>query len=441
MRFLDVASMMRHEIMRVLHWLSLYDVITPLSKRITKLFFVDVLLFEPYLKLSWLSQVSLLYKTVTRMHSFIHPSTHSFRHTYKHKYWYWYEKKIITKKLLKIVQFVWNNIDLSVLPLIILQTFVSIVFSEAAEKLFDLVDNFAESAKRKAAVWPLQIILLILCPEITHTISKDTVEDSKANKVGDWDDKRTHAKNAHIDTLELTLLPVFWLCQKLFLDSLRKALAGQGGSKQLMESAAIACVKLCKASTYINWEDHSTIFLLVQSIVMDLKVIITSMSISHILSVTCNNVGYNLRNVFISHLSLCISPTEAKVLEYIQSCFMISLWCVGFFRAWAKNITIYAILDQFSLHLCDMNDTTKELWTGSSQKLSNIQEHWLLWCHTSILLSLWLISLNSSSAHWQPHTWQGSLLVGWVKLYWFWQWGNGPDAIWKLIEMKKKNWT
>lgn len=58
------------------------------------------------------------------------------------------------------------------------------VCSEAAEKLFDLVDSFAESAKRKAAVWPLQIILLILCPEITHTISKDTVEESKANKVG-----------------------------------------------------------------------------------------------------------------------------------------------------------------------------------------------------------------------------------------------------------------
>lgn len=55
--------------------------------------------------------------------------------------------------------------------------------TEAAEKLFDLVDSFAESTKRKAAVWPLQIILLILCPEITHTISKDTVEESKANKV------------------------------------------------------------------------------------------------------------------------------------------------------------------------------------------------------------------------------------------------------------------
>ena len=58
---------------------------------------------------------------------------------------------------------------------------------EAAERLFDLVDSFAESAKRKAAVWPLQIILLILCPEITQTISKETVEDSKANKVG-WKD-------------------------------------------------------------------------------------------------------------------------------------------------------------------------------------------------------------------------------------------------------------
>lgn len=36
--------------------------------------------------------------------------------------------------------------------------------AEYAEKLFDMVDNFAESSKRKAAVWPLQIMLLILCP-------------------------------------------------------------------------------------------------------------------------------------------------------------------------------------------------------------------------------------------------------------------------------------
>uniref|UniRef100_A0A673WT45 Neurofibromin n=1 Tax=Salmo trutta TaxID=8032 RepID=A0A673WT45_SALTR len=112
--------------------------------------------------------------------------------------------------------------------------------ADCAEKLFDLVDSFAESAKRKAAVWPLQIILLILCPEITQDLSRETVEDTK----------------------------------KLFLENLRKALAGHGGSKQLTESAAIACVKLCKASTYINWEDHSVIFLLVQSIVVDLKALL-----------------------------------------------------------------------------------------------------------------------------------------------------------------------
>ncbi|KPP76712.1 hypothetical protein Z043_103921 [Scleropages formosus] len=119
----------------------------------------------------------------------------------------------------------------------------SVPHTDCAEKLFDLVDSFAESAKRKAAVWPLQIILLILCPEITQNISREVVEESRVNK-------------------------------KLFLENLRKALAGHGGSKQLTESAAIACVKLCKASTYINWEDHSVIFLLVQSIVVDLKALL-----------------------------------------------------------------------------------------------------------------------------------------------------------------------
>ncbi|XP_061460989.1 neurofibromin isoform X3 [Rhineura floridana] len=112
--------------------------------------------------------------------------------------------------------------------------------ADCAEKLFDLVDGFAESTKRKAAVWPLQIILLVLCPEIIQDIAKDVVEENKINK-------------------------------KLFLDNLRKALSGHSGSRQLTESAAIACVKLCKASTYISWEDNSVIFLLVQSMVVDLK--------------------------------------------------------------------------------------------------------------------------------------------------------------------------
>lgn len=64
--------------------------------------------------------------------------------------------------------------------------------------------------------------------------------------------------------------------QKLFIESLRKALVGHGSSKQLTESAAITGVKLCKASTYISCEDHSIIFLLVQSIMVDLKVCVSN---------------------------------------------------------------------------------------------------------------------------------------------------------------------
>ncbi|KAM9801137.1 neurofibromin isoform 1-T1 [Neosynchiropus ocellatus] len=169
--------------------------------------------------------------------------------------------------------------------------------AEAAEKLFDLVDSFAESAKRKAAVWPLQIILLILCPLITHTISKDTVEESKANK-------------------------------KIFLDNLRKALAGQGGSKQLMESAAIACVKLCKASTYINWEDHSTIFLLVQSIVMDLKALLFNPAKPFWRGVGNQNADVELMmDCFVScfrinphnnhHFKVCLAPSSPSTFHFV----------------------------------------------------------------------------------------------------------------------------
>lgn len=66
--------------------------------------------------------------------------------------------------------------------------FVCFVYTDCAEKLFDLVDSFAESAKRKAAVWPLQIILLILCPEITQSITKEVGGEEKANKVRDHND-------------------------------------------------------------------------------------------------------------------------------------------------------------------------------------------------------------------------------------------------------------
>ncbi|XP_072557475.1 neurofibromin isoform X1 [Paramormyrops kingsleyae] len=169
--------------------------------------------------------------------------------------------------------------------------------ADCAEKLFDLVDSFAESAKRKAAVWPLQIILLILCPEITQNISRDVVEDSTANK-------------------------------KLFLENLRKALAGHGGSKQLTESAAIACVKLCKASTYVNWEDHSVIFVLVQSIVVDLKALLFnptkpfsrgagSQSADVDLMIDCFVSCFRINPHNNQHFKVCLSSSSPPTFHFV----------------------------------------------------------------------------------------------------------------------------
>ncbi len=46
-----------------------------------------------------------------------------------------------------------------------------------------------------------------------------------------------------------------------------------GSNKHLIEAAAVTCVKLCKASTYINIKDRTNVlFVLVQSVVQDLKV-------------------------------------------------------------------------------------------------------------------------------------------------------------------------
>lgn len=60
----------------------------------------------------------------------------------------------------------------------------------------------------------------------------------------------------------------------MFIDEVKKAIASHhGGSKQMIEGAAITCVRLCKASTYISINDRlNVLFAFVQSIINDLKV-------------------------------------------------------------------------------------------------------------------------------------------------------------------------
>lgn len=117
---------------------------------------------------------------------------------------------------------------------------------KACGELFDILDAFMDNKKgRAAAVWPLQIMLLILSPKVLEEIVN---ADSGAPYSPE------HKK------------------KKLFIDSVKKSLSIHGGSnRQLVEAAAVTCVKLCKASTYVsNLDSSNVIFILVQHVVNDL---------------------------------------------------------------------------------------------------------------------------------------------------------------------------
>lgn len=65
--------------------------------------------------------------------------------------------------------------------------------------------------------------------------------------------------------------------KKTFIDGIKRGLSAHSSSKQLTESAAISCVKLCKISTYINISDSGNVtFQLVQSVINDLKALLFS---------------------------------------------------------------------------------------------------------------------------------------------------------------------
>ncbi|XP_043264316.1 neurofibromin isoform X1 [Colletes gigas] len=117
---------------------------------------------------------------------------------------------------------------------------------KACEELFDILDTFVDNKKgRTAAVWPLQIMLLILSPKVLEEIVN---ADSGAPC------SPRHSK------------------KKQFIDSVKRGLGMHGSSsRQLVEAAAVTCIKLCKASTYINNQDsNNVIFTLVQHVMNDL---------------------------------------------------------------------------------------------------------------------------------------------------------------------------
>ena len=100
------------------------------------------------------------------------------------------------------------------------------------------------------------------------------------------------------------LLLSLMLAQKQFIDDLKRALIGHH-PKQLTEGAAVTCVKLCKASTYINITDCTNVlFVLVQSCVTDLKVSAVCITQSRRPSRCVQSMSRDLKEVvaFVTHV-------------------------------------------------------------------------------------------------------------------------------------------
>uniref|UniRef100_A0A5S6QDW1 Ras-GAP domain-containing protein n=1 Tax=Trichuris muris TaxID=70415 RepID=A0A5S6QDW1_TRIMR len=117
---------------------------------------------------------------------------------------------------------------------------------EYCYRLFNQLDSFAaESSKRRASIWPLQMMLLILCPKVLQQV--------RGAKCGAPCQPRLEK-------------------QKLFLQSIEKTLT-MGHTHtikhHLLAAACMAGAKLCKAATYISVADSENVFFSVLQTVVD----------------------------------------------------------------------------------------------------------------------------------------------------------------------------
>ncbi|KAI5740359.1 hypothetical protein M8J76_003040 [Diaphorina citri] len=119
--------------------------------------------------------------------------------------------------------------------------------SKCCEQLFDLLDGFVSDAKKfRATIWPLQMILLILSPKVLEEI----VNAGSGAPCSPRHDKK-----------------------RSYIDAVKKFIGPHNSSdKPQTQAAVITCVKLCKASTYINnLDSNNVVFALVQSVINELK--------------------------------------------------------------------------------------------------------------------------------------------------------------------------
>ncbi|KAF7726129.1 Ras GTPase activating protein ira2 [Apophysomyces ossiformis] len=104
------------------------------------------------------------------------------------------------------------------------------------EILFDICNSLADTTRKKAILWPLQILLLILCPDLLLS--------------------STVSENRGINTKKT-----------VFLNALRKSLKGG----RMAELSIICYVDICKAATYVSKSDVSALRHIVPEVENELR--------------------------------------------------------------------------------------------------------------------------------------------------------------------------
>ncbi|XP_060809014.1 neurofibromin [Amyelois transitella] len=151
---------------------------------------------------------------------------------------------------------IWNWMDTYPQEFAEVQSRPNEELSKCCDTLFDILqDSFSDNKKSRVAMWPLQIMLLVLNPKVLEEIVN---ADSGAPC------SPRHTKKKH------------------FIDSVKRGLSPQNNSKQMTEAAVVTCVKLCKASTYLIADSGNVTFVLVKSVINDLKSLLFNPSKSYI---------------------------------------------------------------------------------------------------------------------------------------------------------------
>ncbi|KAI8983424.1 hypothetical protein BDB01DRAFT_790689 [Pilobolus umbonatus] len=158
--------------------------------------------------------------------------------------------------------------------------------SGSPEILFDLFNSLADTTKKKAVFWPLQTLLLLLCPDVILS----SVQGSPNNK------------------------------KLSFISSLKVAMK----TDKMTEIAAICYVDFCKATTYLFREDMVTMQQVIPNLVKDMVDSLFNMNkLSNDTEVYYNSIGIHIDHRYL--LADCVVTmfridTQKTIDEIIPFC-------------------------------------------------------------------------------------------------------------------------